>query len=88
VNMAVEINKKYEYCGYLDESSDKDFLGFIYCRLNSVFDESPQAKYMKRLDEIINKTPGKIRVGCDCSDTDVCPQGRLYSRTRCSIWKE
>lgn len=83
----VEINKKYEYCGYTEESSDKDFLGYIYARLNQVFGEPPSEDYMKRLEELIDKTPGKIRIGCDCSSEDRCPQGMNTSHRHCIIWK-
>ncbi len=86
IKMATEINKKFEYCGYMDESSDRDLLGFIYARLNQVFGERPSMPYMKRLEKIVDEMPGKIRIGCDCSDNDLCPQNRKGSR--CSIWKD
>ena len=85
--MAVKFNSKYEYCGYTEESSDKDFLGFIYARLNQVFGECPDGLHMKRLEKLIDGMKGKIRIGCDCNSTDICPQGRTSNR-RCSIWKE
>lgn len=85
--MAIKINTKYEYCGYTEKSSDKDFLGFIYTRLNQVFGEPADTEHMKRLEALIEKTSGKIRIGCDCSPSDECPQGRESLR-RCSIWKE
>ena len=84
----VKINSKFEYCGYRPSNSDRDFLGFIYARLNSVFSESPDSEYMKRLEKLIDDTPGKIRVGCDCSCADECPQGKTGMSARCSIWKE
>lgn len=80
-------NPKFEYCGYDPDSSDRDFLGFVYARLNSVFSESSQRDYMKRFEKLIDNMPGKIRIGCDCSASDKCPQGRIGIQTRCSIWK-
>jgi len=64
------LNTKYEYCGYTEESSDRDFLGFVYARLNQVFGENPDNSYMKRLEALIEKTPGKMRIGCDCQPMD------------------
>lgn len=81
-------NNKFEYCGYSEESSDRDFLGFVYARLNLVFGERPNDSYMKRLEKMIDDMPGKIRIGCDCSVIDKCPQGRVGGQTRCSIWKD
>lgn len=86
--MATKVNNKYEYCGYQSDSSDRDFLGFIYARLNQVFGENPDNSYMLRLEELIEKTPGKMRIGCDCSAADTCPQGRMGIQARCSIWKD
>jgi hypothetical protein len=83
-----EINAKYDYCGYQKDSSDRDFLGYIYARLNQVFGERPNMDYMQRLEKLIDVMPGKIRIACDCSVTDKCPQGRIMSETRCSIWKD
>ena len=83
-----KINKKFEYCGYTEESSDRDFLGFIYARLNMVFGESPSLPFMERLEKYIDKMSGKIRIGCDCTVADKCPQGKKGVETRCSIWKE
>lgn len=86
--MATEVNRKFEYCGYDKESSDRDFLGFIYARLNQVFGEKSNTTYMQRLEKLIDNMPGKIRIGCDCSAADKCPQGRMGSQIRCSIWKD
>ena len=86
--MATPLNKKFEYCGYQADSSDRDFLGWVYARLNQVFGENPNQEYMKRLENFIDEMPGKIRTSCDCSAGDKCPQGRIMSETRCSIWKD
>lgn len=86
--MATQVNNKFEYCGYSDDSSDRDFLGFIYARLNSVFGERPSLEHMRRLEKIIDGMPGKIRIDCDCSCGDLCPQGKRGIETRCSIWKD
>ncbi len=85
--MAVQLNTKFEYCGYTKESSDRDFLGFIYARLNQVFGEKPSQEYMQRLEKLIDEMPGKIKVGCDCDIGDICPQGQKGHSARCSIWK-
>ena len=86
--MATILNTKYEYCGYSEESSDRDFLGFVYSRLNRVFGEKPNSDYMKRLEKMIDDMPGKIRIGCDCTVADECPQGKRGMQVRCSIWKD
>lgn len=81
------VNNKFEYCGYTNECSDRDFLGFIYARLNQVLGEGSDLPYMVRLEAMIDSMPGKIRIGCDCSAADICPQGKRGIQIRCSIWK-
>lgn len=49
-----QINKKFEYCGYTEGTSDKEFLSWIYARLNAVFGEPMSLDYMQRLEKIID----------------------------------
>jgi hypothetical protein len=85
VNMTYD--RTYEWCSE-DGASDKEFLGWIYTRLSAKCSDTECALHMKRLKSIIHKTPGKIKIGCDCTAGDECPQGKRGMEQRCSIWKE
>jgi hypothetical protein len=70
-------NKKYEW-NTPDTKSDKQFLQWVWCRLNQVFGEAPDLPYMRRLDEIIAKTPGNSRLDItDDGKFDIYRKGQL-----------
>jgi beta-N-acetylglucosaminidase len=52
-------NLQYQWCEQTG-ATDKEFLGWIYQRLHDVFGERMTLDYMRRLDKIIQDTPGII----------------------------
>ncbi len=52
-------NLKYQWCEP-DGATDKEFLGWIYERLHSVFGERLTLDYMQRLSKIVDAMPGAI----------------------------
>ena len=52
-------NLKYQWCEPTG-TTDKEFLGWIYERLHSVFGERMSVDYMQRLAKLVDAMPGII----------------------------
>lgn len=50
---------KYEWCRE-NADADKEFLGWIYSRLQDVFGERFNSLHMQRLDNLISAMPGEL----------------------------
>lgn len=59
---AMAKNTKYAWCS-IDANTDKEFLGWLYDRLQNVFGEKWDLDYMQRFNKIIDKTEGFIPDG-------------------------